>query len=72
MKVKRRPKVGDSIRFNLRYGSAPGTVMTREGTDTSVVRDDRENAKGQHTTVSDADVCYINGRLTGNESDDEG
>lgn len=67
MKVK-RPKVGDVIRFCLRYGSAPAIVLARIDTWTTQVRDSRDDTL---KNIKDIDVCYINGKLTGNGGTDD-
>ncbi len=67
--VKKRPKVGDVVRFALRYGSAPGLVIDR-GESTSRVVDMREGAI-KHCVIADEDIVYINGKLTGNVSDED-
>lgn len=68
-KVK-RPKAGDEIRFRLRYGSAPATVIERVSATASKVQDHRFDSFSEKI-VDDIDVCYIGGQLTGNDPDEE-
>jgi hypothetical protein len=64
----KRPRKGDEIRFSLRYGSAPATVLERSGSDASKVKDHRD---GRTRIIEDVRVAYINGKLTGNEDPEE-
>lgn len=69
--VVQRPKAGDKIRFALRYGSAPATVVKRHGPQRCKVLDHREGHEGRVCIIPDVEVVYINGKLTGNVRDDE-
>lgn len=70
--VKKRPKIGNVVRFRLRYGSAPALVIDRMRNDTSSRVVDLREGSGRHTEIPDEDIVYINGKLTGNEADDDG
>lgn len=69
--VVQRPKPGDKIRFALRFGSAPATVVKRHGPQRCKAIDHREGQDGRVRIIDDVDVVYINGKLTGNVNDEE-